>query len=90
MAHHPPHEWNNQAAVADLLAGRPVLGVLAGHAHRDMLGTWEGYPMIQTGALSGEWWLGPNLDGTPQGFRLLEISRDGLETQYVELVSAEE
>jgi hypothetical protein len=35
-----------------------------------------------SGALSGAWWSGPNIDGTPQGFRLVQVRGGQIQTVY--------
>ena len=68
--------------LADVLRGRKVLGAFCGHLHRTFTTQLAGFPVYVSGALSGAWWSGPNIDGTPQGFRLVRV-RDGvLKTVY--------
>lgn len=65
-----------------ILAGRRVLGAFCGHLHSTFTTALAGFPVYHTGALSGAWWSGPNPDGTPQGFRLVQIKGVSLKTAY--------
>jgi len=65
-----------------VLRGRKVLGAFCGHLHRTFTAQYAGFPVYHTGALSGSWWTGPNPDGTPQGFRLVQVNNGGLKTTY--------
>jgi hypothetical protein len=42
----------------------------------------ENIPVYHTGAFCGTWWSGPNIDGTPQGFRLVQIKAGRMKTAY--------
>ncbi len=68
--------------LAELLQGRNVLGAFCGHLHRTFTATFAGFPVYHSGALSGAWWGGPNIDGTPQGFRLARFRDGRLKTVY--------
>jgi len=68
--------------LAGVLQGRRVLGAFCGHLHRTFSTELAGFPVYHTGALSGAWWSGPNPDGTPQGFRLVQINNGKLKTAY--------
>jgi 3',5'-cyclic AMP phosphodiesterase CpdA len=65
-----------------LLQGRKVLGAFCGHLHKTFTAELSGFPVYMSGALSGAWWSGPNIDGTPQGFRLVQIKGEVLKTAY--------
>ena len=65
-----------------MLRGRHVLGAFCGHLHRTFTTQLGDIPVDHTGALSGSWWSGPNPDGTPQGFRLVQIDGGKLKTAY--------
>ena len=65
-----------------VLKSHRVLAGFCGHLHSTFTTELSGVPVYHTGALSGSWWSGPNPDGTPQGFRLVKIGKDGLETAY--------
>ena len=68
--------------LASMLRGRRVLGAFCGHLHSTFDTELAGFPVYHTGALSGAWWSGPNPDGTPQGFRLVQIKGGRLKTAY--------
>ncbi len=68
--------------LADLLQGRRLLAGFCGHLHSTFTTEFCGAPLYHTGALSGSWWSGPNPDGTPQGFRLVQIKQGRLATAY--------
>ncbi len=65
-----------------LLRERKVLGAFCGHMHRTFTAEWSGFSVYMSGAMSGTWWNGPNIDGSPQGFRLVSIKRGALKTVF--------
>lgn len=65
-----------------VLAGRRVLAAFCGHLHRNEIHRMAGFTVYHTGALSGSWWSGPNVDGAPQGFRVGAIAATALSTAY--------
>lgn len=69
--------------LAGILKDRHVLGAFCGHLHQTFTTQLAGVPVYQTGAMSGAWWSGPNIDGTPQGFRLVQVKGGALKTVYV-------
>ena len=75
--------------LAGVLQGRKVLGIFCGHLHLTFTSTRLGeFPVYQTGAFCGggdpdQWvWGGPNSDGSPQGFRLIQIKNGQMKTAY--------
>jgi hypothetical protein len=68
--------------LADVLRGRNVLGIFCGHLHTTFITRLDNIPVYHTGALCGQWWGGPNIDGTPQGFRIVQIKKGRLKTAY--------
>jgi len=70
------------AALQDVLKGRTVLAGFCGHLHTTFTTELGSFPVYHTGALSGAWWSGPNIDGTPQGFRLIRVKDGVLKTAY--------
>jgi len=68
--------------LAEVLKGRRILGGFCGHLHRTFTTQLAGFPVYICGALSGSWWSGPNIDGTPQGFRLVQVKGSALKTAY--------
>jgi hypothetical protein len=68
--------------LAGLLQGRNVLGFFCGHLHTTFSTRLGDFPVYLTGAFCGRWWSGPCIDGTPQGFRLIQIKHGRLKTAY--------
>lgn len=68
--------------LAEALQGRRVLGAFCGHLHRTFTTRLGEIPVYHSGAMSGAWWSGPNIDGTPQGFRLVQIKGGRLKTVF--------
>lgn len=68
--------------LAGVLQGRNVLGVFCGHLHTTFSTRLGDFPVYQTGAFCGQWWSGPCIDGTPQGYRLIQIKNGRLKTAY--------
>lgn len=68
--------------LSEILQGRNVLGAFCGHLHQTFATSFAGFPVYHSGALSGAWWGGPNIDGTPQGFRLVRIKGGALKTVF--------
>ena len=69
-------------ALAAALRERKVLGAFCGHLHKTFTAEQPDYCVYMTGAMSGAWWSGPNIDGTPQGFRLVQVKGGSLKTVY--------
>jgi 3',5'-cyclic AMP phosphodiesterase CpdA len=72
----------DSAQLADLLQGRKVLGAFCGHLHRTFSTRLADFPVYQTGAFCGAWESGPCMDGTPKGFRFIQIKNGGMKTAY--------
>lgn len=72
----------DRPAMIEVLKGRRVLGGFCGHLHATWEKNQDGFTVYHTGALSGSWWSGPNPDGSPQGFRLIRLAKEGLETAF--------
>jgi hypothetical protein len=67
------------------------MGIFCGHLHLTFTSARLGeFPVYQTGAFCGDggddpdqWvWGGPNFDGSPQGFQLIQIKNDRVKTAY--------
>ncbi len=65
-----------------ILQGRNVWGIFCGHLHTTFTTKLANIPVYHTGAFCGQWWSGPNIDGTPQGFRLVQIKAGRMKTAY--------
>jgi hypothetical protein len=68
--------------LADVLQGHKVLGGFCGHLHRTFCARLGDFPVYQTGAFCGQWESGPCSDGTPKGFRFIQIKNGRLQTTY--------
>lgn len=82
FCHQSIPQLGDAAQLAELLNGRRLLASFCGHLHSTFTTEFCGAPVYHTGALSGSWWSGPNPDGTPQGFRLVQIKGGRLVTAY--------
>ena len=83
FCHQSLPELRDAKDLAGILKDRKVLGAFCGHLHQTFTTQLAGIPVYQTGAMSGAWWSGPNIDGTPQGFRLVQVKGGTLKTVYV-------
>lgn len=83
FCHQPVYTLRDAAALSEILRGRRVLGAFCGHLHATFETSFSGFPVFVSGAMSGAWWSGPNIDGTPQGFRLAQVRGGVLKTVYV-------
>ncbi len=87
FCHEPTTSWESQSEVLDvLLAGRSAseVSIFAGHAHQDLLMDTQGIAEQVTGAFSGEWWFGSNMDGNGAGYRLASVTGEGISSLYKE------
>lgn len=82
FCHQPVYALKDAKELALALQGRRVLGAFCGHLHQTFSSPFAGFPVYLTGAASGSWWSGPNIDGTPQGFRLVRVKAGALKTVY--------
>lgn len=89
FCHQPPGTCRNSQTLQAALAGRRVLGIFCGHTHAAREYDWAGYRVYESGALSGAWWTGPCPDGKPRGFRLLKVTPEEVETEYVSAAEPE-
>ena len=83
FCHQQPVCWDNPADLQAALAGRKVLGLFCGHSHQSHNYAWDGSQAHEGGALCGFWWLKQCPDGKPRGFRLLQVTPEAVQTQYV-------
>ena len=82
FCHQSAPKLRDAKELGGILHDRNVLGIFCGHLHSTFTTQLENIPVYHTGALCGAWWSGPNLDGTPQGFRLVQIKSGRLKTAY--------
>ena len=80
--HQPAAELANLEQLLEILAGHPVRAIFHGHHHAVKQSQVGGYTQYMGGALSGAWWAGPCLDGSPQGYSIVTITRDGVQATY--------
>jgi len=75
----------NRNEVWALLTGHGEMNAFAGHLHHDilMMDSYNlGVPEQITGALCGQWFCGPNIDGVPRGYRIISVDADGVSSFY--------
>lgn len=82
FCHQSLPKLRDAGALEEILRERKILGAFCGHLHSTFVTELAGFPVYHTGAMSGAWWSGPNPDGTPQGFRLVQIKSGELKTAY--------
>ncbi len=85
--HEPTTSWESQSEVLNLLlSGRSAgqVSIFAGHGHHDLLTDTQGISEQVTGALSGEWWFGPSMDGNGGGYRLVSVNGESTSSLYRE------
>ncbi len=82
FCHQSAPQLRDAKELAGILHGRRVLGIFCGHLHTTFTTHLENIPVYHTGAFCGTWWSGPNIDGTPQGFRLVQIKAGRMKTVY--------
>ncbi len=80
--HQPAAELANLDQLLEILAEHPVRAIFHGHDHAVKQSQVGAYTQYMGGALSGAWWAGPCLDGSPQGHSIVTITRDGVQTTY--------
>jgi predicted MPP superfamily phosphohydrolase len=78
----PSWEITNAAEVLAVFAQYRVQLVLQGHMHENEHQVAGGTLFLTTGAACGRWWRGPNPDGSPRGFRRVELNGDAFRTEY--------
>jgi predicted secreted hydrolase len=79
--HEPTTSWQNRTEALDLLKEHQST-MFSGHWHFDVLMDSQGIPEQVTGALCGEWWYGPCSDGSPQGYRIIQVDGEGVSSFY--------
>lgn len=82
FCHQPLHQLRDAKELAGVLHGHRVLAAFCGHWHSTFTAELAGIPIYLTGAMCGAWWSGPNPDGTPQGFRLVQFDGQSVKTEY--------
>ena len=82
FCHQPIPSLRDSKELEKILAGRNVLGAFCGHIHKNYTLQFNDFNVFMSGAFSGTWWSGPNADGTPQGYRFIQIKNGELRTVY--------
>ncbi|HEY48830.1 MAG TPA: hypothetical protein G4O13_02135 [Dehalococcoidia bacterium] len=75
----------NRYEVWDMLTAHGEMTAFLGHLHHDILmmdSYNQGVPEQVTGALCGQWFCGPNIDGVPRGYRIISVDADGVSSFY--------
>jgi len=79
--HEPTITWEDRTEVLNLL-NQHTTKMFSGHWHMDVLIDSQGIPEQVTGALCGEWWLGDCMDGSPCGYRLIQVDEENIFSFY--------
>jgi len=82
LCHQALPSLRDAKALEAVLSGRSVLGGFCGHLHQTFEMRLGKIPVYLSGAMSGAWWSGPNIDGSPQGSRLIHVQDGALQTAY--------
>ncbi len=82
FCHQAIHHLRDRQALQQALAGHRVVAGFCGHLHSTLAAKLGDIPIYLTGALGGAWWSGPNPDGSPQGFALVQVAGDTLQQVY--------
>ena len=79
--HEPTSSWRNRSEVLGILKGHSAK-LFCGHLHQDIMTDATDVSEQITGAVSGEWWHGPNPDGEPAGYRVVSVKGDEVNSLY--------
>ncbi|HAJ32578.1 MAG TPA: hypothetical protein DCK79_04310 [Candidatus Atribacteria bacterium] len=79
--HEPTITWEDRTEVLNLL-NQHRTKMFSGHWHMDILIDSQGIPEQVTGALCGEWWSGDCMDGSPCGYRLIQVDEENIFSFY--------
>ncbi len=66
----------------ELLTTQRLFGVFQGHHHVNETYIYKNTKFIESAAVCGAWWSGPKL-GHPEGFSVVDVYDDGIESEYV-------
>jgi len=88
--HQPANELANLDEFLQILARHPVCAIFHGHHHAVKQSQVGEYTQYMAGALSGAWWAGPCPDGSPQGYAIVTITRDAVQTTYQALGASQQ
>ncbi len=79
--HEPTISWEERTEVLNLL-NQHTTKMFSGHWHMDILIDSQGISEQVTGALCGEWWRGDCMDGSPCGYRLIQVDEENISSFY--------
>jgi len=79
--HEPTTSWQNRTEALNLLREHQSM-MFSGHWHFNVLMNSQGISEQVTGAVCGEWWYGPCPDGSPQGYRIIQVDSEGISSFY--------
>ena len=79
--HEPTITWECRTEVLNLL-NQHRTKMFSGHWHMDALLDSQGISEQVTGALCGEWWRGDCMDGSPCGYRLIQVDEKNIFSFY--------
>lgn len=86
-AEYPYTTIRNSEVILQQLGQRGSVACLAGHFHENEQFQLGNLQILTTGAIAGNWWRGgwnsPNIDGSPQGFRVLDIDDGKIASRYI-------
>jgi hypothetical protein len=95
LGHQPmaPFYYDNQMAfpfgtekevkeLEKIFSGKNILGAFCGNNHKDWTVQFLDFNVFVSGALSGSWWELPNPDGTPQGYRIIQVKDGNIKSVY--------
>jgi len=66
----------------ETLNKKNFFGYLQGHIHVNELYQYKNVKFVDTGSVAAAWWSGPR-DGHPEGFNLVNVYEDGIDTEYI-------
>ena len=78
-----PKKWKitDGKELYDILTTRRLLGLFQGHIHVNEVYEYKQTKFVDGGAVCGSHWSEP-YDGHPEGFNLVDVYEDGIETTY--------
>lgn len=90
---YPPCSIKGGEKIMEILQRRRSVATLHGHLHENMRYNVGNLQHLMTGAVAGIWWKNSlesfNMDGSPQGFRVVEVQRDTITSRYQAVVPAQ-
>ena len=86
FSHIPLNSWTNKEEILSLFENRKVI-FFSGHWHFDVLLTHHGENTLEqvTNSLCAGWWKRSSADGRSEGYRVVQLSEDKIESFYREI-----